>query len=75
MTGPGTASRRDEAEAAQALLRGALVGSELDGGQVRAASAFQGKLLATRYAEAVAALMPPDLVTEAGGATRMLQCR
>src|SRR6266511_1975086 len=40
-----------------ALLRGALGGSELDGGQVRAASAFQGKLLATRYAPYVDALI------------------
>jgi len=65
----------DQWEQLPPMLRGALVGSELDGGQVRAASDFQGKLLATRYAEAVAALMPPDLVTEAGGATRMIQCR
>ena len=40
-----------------ALLRGALGGSDLDGGQVRAASTFQGKLLATRYAPYVDALI------------------
>jgi hypothetical protein len=49
-----------------ALLRGALGGSELDGGQLRAASAFQGRLLATRYAPDVNALI--ESATRAGDA-------
>jgi len=52
-----------------ALVRAALAGSELDGGQVRAASAYQEKLLATRYAETVRALVPPHLVAEAAYAS------
>lgn len=51
------------------LVRAALAGSELDGGQVRAASAYQEKLLATRYAETVRALVPPHLVAEAAYAS------
>ncbi len=51
------------------LVRAALAGSELEGGVVRAASAFQEKLLATRYAEVVAALMPPRLAREAAHAS------
>ena len=52
-----------------ALVRAALAGSELEGGAVRAASAYQQKLLVTRYAQAVAALMPPRLIPEAAHAS------
>ena len=51
------------------LVRAALAGSELEGGAVRAASAYQQKLLITRYAETVAALMPPHLAREAAHAS------
>src|SRR5262249_47822206 len=69
---PGRRGRRpawiaaEQWEQLPPMLRGALGGSELEGGQVRAASAFQGKLLATRYATYVDALI--ESATHAGNA-------